>query len=179
MSPLSSLLSILVSIVMGGTAIWVYITNGLKVLGDTSLHWSVFAIVGTISATYAIARFGQMVVNRLPSRRFGECYHTIVQCRDSAKECTQTDDMNDPSQLELYAAVSEISETLRRFGVQCPSANPDDWKYTVLPSVRISTAHPDGRTYAAAWFKFLTSLAPLAQHKDLREARKLLNKDSQ
>ncbi len=120
---------------------------------------SVFAIVGTIPAAYAIARFGPMVVNRLSSRRFGECYHTIDQCCDNAKECTQTDDMNDPSQLELYAAVSEISETLRRFGMQCPSANQDDGKYTVFPSVVVSTARQDGRTYAAAWFEFLNQFS--------------------
>ena len=56
-------------------------------------------------------------------------------------------------QPQMYADMREIADTLSRFGIQCPNVSPHD------------------KGYVVTWFNFLTTLAPLARHKDLYKAR--------
>ena len=66
------------------------------------------------------------------------------------------DTQTDP---RLYADLRQLSKSLIRLGIECPS---------------ISTNHQE---YAAVWFLFLTELSPLAFHEDLENARSLKKSD--
>ncbi len=89
---------------------------------------------------------------RRPAAKFGTNYYFIVKCRN-AVEGRIIGILDNNS--HLYAGMTELSNTLSRFRIQCPNINPDD-KY-----------------YAVVWFNFLAQLAPLARHDDLYNARKL------
>ena len=55
----------------------------------------------------------------------------------------------------LFAQLTQLSNTLGRFGIVCPEDSPQSAEYEL------------------AWFNFLAKLAPLALHNDLRAARRL------
>ena len=55
----------------------------------------------------------------------------------------------------LFAQLTQLSNTLGRFGIICPEDSPQS------------------NVYELVWFNFLTNLAPLALHNDLRAARRL------
>ena len=86
-----------------------------------------------------------------PSARFGKHFRSIVKCRDNAMRCMQSN----MSSNALFAQLTQLSNTLGRFGITCPKVSPQSADYEL------------------GWFNFLTNLAPLALHKDLRAARRL------
>ena len=56
---------------------------------------------------------------------------------------------------QYHAETVKISDALRRLEIEYPDISQDD------------------RDFVSLWFDFLVRLAPLAQHKDIAEARRV------
>ena len=112
----------------------------------------------TFFGLWSITSIWTFFWSRRPAARFGRLYHTVVQSRDAAKFAMETaprwtpDIQTNPG---LYADLRQLSDILRRLGIECPSVFLDDQKYSSI------------------WFAFLTELSSLAFHGDLTKARRL------
>ena len=95
------------------------------------------------------------IQRRRPSIKFGEYYPMIVNGRNHVLRYVGGNSFLGPDLPWLFSQMTEISSTLEGLSIRCPSTNPDNQKQ-----------------YALDWFNFLTQLAPLARHRDLRKARK-------
>ena len=93
--------------------------------------------------------------SRRPAARFGKCYNEIIKCRNLIQGYRRGN-----RTVVIYNSLVELADTLRRLRIRCPNISSGSEKHLF-------------EKYLFEWRDFLTELAPLARHSDLRKARRL------
>ena len=135
------------------------ILGPIKIVGCMQFHPSFFLLLAMLGAAGLIGLNFSWTSPTFKTKRtrFGELYKGIVELRGSYGAQLSFNNNSGvyrkPGE-EVYAETVEISDTLRRLGIEYPDISQDDGGFVSM------------------WFYFLCRLAPLAQHKDIAKARR-------
>ena len=136
------------------------ISGPIKIIGCMQLHPSFFLLLAMLGAGGIIGLNFSWISSTFKTKRarFGELYKGIVELRGlygTQLSSNNYDGVGRKPGSALYAETVEISDALRRLGIEYPDISQDD------------------RDFVSMWFDFLCKLAPLAQHKDIAKASRV------